>query len=84
MADQPVWGNKAVNIVMNDATVVGVARLGPALRLLLEDWPTRGPKYLAARRVALAAYANPADKRADEEARLAFIDAAREAGILAE
>lgn len=81
MADHPEWRYKAVNIVMNDE-VVSVSRLGPGLKLLLEDWPTRGPRYFEARRIALAAYANPIDKEADEEARLAFIEAAREAGIL--
>jgi hypothetical protein len=81
MADHREWRIKAVNIVMND-DAISVSRLGPALKLLLEDWPTRGPRYLEARSIALAAYADASDKEADEKARLAFIEAAREAGIL--
>ena len=82
VSDKHVWRDRAVKVVTGDGTVITVSRLGPALKLLLGDWPVRGPKYREARKVALRAYSYPSNKHSDEDARLAFIAAAREAAIL--
>jgi hypothetical protein len=82
VSDKHVWRNRAVKVVAGDGTIISISRLGPALKLLLDDWPVRGPKYREARKVALRAYSYPANKHTDEDARLAFIEAAREAAIL--
>ncbi len=84
MADAPAWWDKPVNIFVTDATVVAVTRLGRAVELLLGDWPSEGPAYLEARKAALAAFDSPFDKAAQKKAQQAFVEAAREAGILAD
>lgn len=84
MADTSAWWDTPVNVFVNDSTMVAVTRLGRAVELLLGDWPGDGPAYLAARKAALAAYSNPANKRAQVTAQEAFTEAAREAGILAD
>ncbi|MFU0504029.1 DUF982 domain-containing protein [Pseudaminobacter sp. NGMCC 1.201702] len=57
-----------------------VANARQAIDLLINKWPSRrGPKYHEARKLCVATLER---KRSMTMARLAFLDAAREAGIL--
>ncbi len=62
------------------AVVYSIGRLGRAAEALLHEWPEkRGPKYIAAKEACLLAWRREGSV---EDARRAFEDAAREAGIL--
>lgn len=84
MPDSFAWWDEPVRVFADSTTVVAVTRLGRAVELLLGNWPKHGPKFFEARKAALAAYSNPANKRAHAKAQEAFAAAAREAGILAD
>ncbi len=86
MAVERGWWDQGVKVVLRgDAAHTIVSNTHQAGRILLEDWPADpGPKHLQARRAVLRAMEKALDRRRQADARDAFAEAAKEAGIALE
>ena len=77
------WWDTPVPVLVGSNTTHHVTRPSAAADLLLHDWPEfYGPAYTKAKVALLKALENPGDDDLSAAARLAFEEAAREAGIL--
>ncbi len=77
------WWDRQVRVMIGSSTTHNVTRPSRAADLLLHDWPEfYGPAYERAKVAILKAMENPDDARLNVASRLAFEEAAREAGIL--
>lgn len=77
------WWDRPVPVLVGSNTTHHVTRPSAAADLLLHDWPEfHGPAYERAKVALLKALENPGDDDLSAAARLAFEEAAREAGIL--
>jgi hypothetical protein len=79
------WWDRSVRVMTGNSTAFNVERLDRAAEVLLNDWPPkRGEAYQRAMEALLKAMETPDSESARTAARMAFEEAAREAGILAE
>ncbi len=77
------WWDRPVKVLVGSNTTHHITRPSAAADLLLHDWPEfYGPAYERAKLVILKAMENPQDTALNAASRLAFEEAAREAGIL--
>ena len=67
--------------VLDGATSIGITSVYDAAKYMLEKWPEEGPKAHMARQILLKCLQGNCSA---EVARVAFIEAAREAGIFVE
>ncbi len=77
------WWDRQVRVMIGSSTTHNVTRPSHAADLLLNGWPEQeGPAYRKAKESALNAMRNPESDSLMIASRLAFEEAAREAGIL--
>lgn len=77
------WWDRPVKVLVGSNTTHHITRPSAAADLLLHDWPEfYGPDYERAKVAILKAMENPDDVSLNVASRLAFEEAAREAGIL--
>lgn len=77
------WWDRQVRVMIGSSTTHNVTRPSHAAELLLNDWPDeRGPAYRKAKAAVLEAMQDPESDSLMMASRLAFEEAAREAGIL--
>lgn len=76
------WWSEPVRVEIGTGTALNVNNSVQAARLLLEEWPHKGPKALRARAAILKALERPDDPEVLDAAREAFVAAAGEAKIL--
>lgn len=77
------WWDRPVKVLVDSNTTHHVTRPNRAADLLLHDWPEfYSPAYERAKVAILKAMEEPEDADLNEASRLAFEEAAREAGIL--
>ena len=79
------WWDEPVHVKLDGKYACDVERLEKAAEVLLDDWPlSDGPAYLHAKEAVTKALQDPASDSARSAARMAFVAAADEAGILDE
>lgn len=77
------WWDRQVRVMIGSSTTHNVTRPSRAAELLMNEWPDKGgPAYRKAKEAILKALEEPEDPDLNADSRLAFKDAAREAGIL--
>lgn len=77
------WWDRPVKVLVGSNTTHHITRPSAAADLLLHDWPEeRGPAYRKAKEAVLKAMEDPESDSLMMASRLAFEEAAREAGIL--
>lgn len=77
------WWDRQVRVMIGSSTTHNVTRPNRAADLLLNEWPDEGgPAYRKAKEAVLRAMEDPDDASLNVASRLAFEEAAREAGIL--
>lgn len=77
------WWDRPVKVLVGSNTTHHITRPSAAADLLLHDWPEfYGPAYERAKVSILKAMDDPDDASLNAASRLAFEEAAREAGIL--
>lgn len=77
------WWDEPVPVALRGvAAITKVNNTRQAADVLINKWPTApGPKHLAARKAVLRAMKSALDAKQQAEARKAFAEAAKEAGI---
>lgn len=79
------WWDRPVPVMVGSNTTQHVTRPSAAADLLLHDWPAfHGPAYERAKDALLKALEDPESDSLGAASRLAFEEAAREVGILAD